>query len=179
MSFHWADYALNLELVTKETVILRHIYKNSSIKQRELADAASLSLGMINAILRNMEKNGLIRLIKTNSRNMRYQLTETGIGMLKADSALEISEFNSRMRYYSELLEKIIYQQAGKDIRKVYIPVSSFLRGIAEYMCLKNRLELVDSVSDKNSCIFIRGHDIEELFILNITGNIDGKRIES
>ena len=47
----------------KEAIILEYIYYNDSIKQRELADKAGISLGMVNAILRRLIEKGWLMTI--------------------------------------------------------------------------------------------------------------------
>lgn len=62
----------------KEVVIMNRISKKSSISQRELAKITGISLGLINVILRKIEKGGYVRVEHVNKRKMEYHLTPLG-----------------------------------------------------------------------------------------------------
>ncbi|RKX94369.1 MAG: transcriptional regulator, partial [Spirochaetes bacterium] len=67
----------------KEYLILEHINDNSShTRQRDLAAAADLSLGMTNAVLKKLVNKGLLVMKRVNSRNIHYALTPEGLSHL-------------------------------------------------------------------------------------------------
>lgn len=65
-------------LSQRETLILDHISRRSSISQRELAKETKISLGLINVILKKMVNAGYIRVTHLNRRKMEYVLTYQG-----------------------------------------------------------------------------------------------------
>lgn len=63
---------------------LLHLIQNGEeINQRELAGKTGLSVGTVNSLLKNMEKENYIKITKTNNKKS-YSLTDTGIGILEA-----------------------------------------------------------------------------------------------
>ncbi len=65
-------------MTEKETLILGQILQKTSISQRELAKKTSLSLGLINGILKKLANNGYIQTSKLNKRKLQYLLTSQG-----------------------------------------------------------------------------------------------------
>ncbi|NLC67994.1 MAG: winged helix-turn-helix transcriptional regulator [Clostridiaceae bacterium] len=59
--------------------ILSFIAKDEKISQRKLARLTDLSLGHLNLLLHKLVKKGLVKIEKTNPRNLRYILTPQGI----------------------------------------------------------------------------------------------------
>ena len=97
----------------KNYKILRFIEKNNSSTQREIAKGVGLSLGMVNYILKELAKKGIIKMEnfrKSKNRwSYRYILTPKGIeektkityGFLKQ----KMTEYN-RIRKQIEELKK-------------------------------------------------------------------------
>ncbi|HPG86689.1 MAG TPA: winged helix-turn-helix transcriptional regulator, partial [Spirochaetales bacterium] len=66
-----------------ELVILESIYssqkRSRALTQRDLAEAAGLSLGMTNALVKRFSDKGWVLLKRLNSRNIQYALTPDGV----------------------------------------------------------------------------------------------------
>ena len=60
-----------------ELDVLSQLHQNNGVKQRDLAQAIGLSLGMTNAILKRLAGKGFVTMRKLNARNTR--LTRCGI----------------------------------------------------------------------------------------------------
>ena len=63
----------------KITDILNIIDSKENPSQREIAKEVGISLGLVNTLLKKCAKNGLIKIERINSRNIKYFLTPAGI----------------------------------------------------------------------------------------------------
>ncbi len=58
---------------------LEPLQHDSGAKQRELARAVGMSLGMTNALLKRLAAKGFITMKKANSRKIQYVITPEGM----------------------------------------------------------------------------------------------------
>ena len=61
-----------------ELDVLSQIHHNQAVKQRDIAHAIGLSLGMTNAILKRLATKGFITMRRLNARNVHYLVTPDG-----------------------------------------------------------------------------------------------------
>ncbi len=122
----------------KEAIILEHIYYNDSLKQRELADKAGISLGMTNAILKRLIEKGWLMTKRLNSRNISYVVSPAGIEEI----------FKRGYRYFKQTIDDVILYKAGIEqliadaiaagYKTIALVGKSDLEFIVEYACEKN-----------------------------------------
>jgi len=86
--------------------ILKVLNDNFNINQRELAKRTNMSLGKVNAVLKDFTMDGLIDRI-TNNRGTLYKVTEKGMKFLEENIA---SAKSTRLKLHEE--EKKIVKQA-------------------------------------------------------------------
>ena len=110
----------------RKLLVLDAISSNSSVTQRELASIAYISIGMINSVLDDYEKEGLITKKIVNTRTSKYLITKKGTEELKLLSvnliklSLEMYDNAKRecIRYLEELdkanIKDIMLYGAGK-----------------------------------------------------------------
>ena len=88
--------------------ILRKVYQNPSVNQRQLANKLGFSLGKLNYCLNELKKKGLIKSknFKNNPKKIRYMylLTPSGISI---KTKLTINFMKQKMREYDELRNEI------------------------------------------------------------------------
>lgn len=130
----------------KETSILEYIYNDDSIKQRDIAEKAGFSLGMTNAVLRNLEERGFLTIEKVNSRNIRYRVSPAGVEEIHRHGCRSFRETAERIAFYRREIEKLVDQVAVSGFRKVVLAGSSNLDFLVEYACVKRNIKF--SVSD-------------------------------
>ena len=63
----------------REIKILNLLATDGASNQRQVADAAGFSLGLVNNVLRRLAKTGHIKIQNLNARRVRYILTPKGI----------------------------------------------------------------------------------------------------
>jgi len=98
----------NVDKNQEELDILRKIYKNPSITQREMAGELGLSLGKLNYCLIKLKDKGIIKInnFKKNKKKIRYLylLTPKGISL---KTTLTINFMKKKMREYDELKKEL------------------------------------------------------------------------
>ncbi len=110
----------------KEFVILDLVEKEEKISQRMMSDYLSVSVSMINNYLDNYEKSGYIKRIYVNSKNVKYNISKSGIERkkvlniqyLKASSLIYNGAKNNLTTFLQEIIKKgfskIILYGAGE-----------------------------------------------------------------
>ena len=67
------------KLAPKEIFLLHELSKNHGfVSQRELAQRAGISIGLINILLKNLIRQGYVKTKNLNKRKIRYFLTQKG-----------------------------------------------------------------------------------------------------
>jgi EPS-associated MarR family transcriptional regulator len=98
----------NVDKNQEDLDILRKIYKNPSITQREMAGELGLSLGKLNYCLIKLKDKGIIKInnFKKNKKKIRYLylLTPKGISL---KTTLTINFMKKKMREYDELKKEL------------------------------------------------------------------------
>ena len=126
----------------KELSILEKIHKSKdSIKQRDLAKIAGLSLGMTNTILKRLVEKGLITIKKVNNRNIVYAVSPKGIEEISARSYKFFKRTIKNVVVYKEAIEAIIKDTKEKGFTKIFLAGKSDMDFIVEHMCSKNQIQ--------------------------------------
>ena len=101
----------------KDYKILRFIEKNNSSTQREIAKGVGLSLGMVNYVLKELAKKGIIKMEnfrKSKNRwSYRYILTPKGI---EEKTKITYGFLKQKMTEYSRIRKEI------KELKKELTP---------------------------------------------------------
>lgn len=141
----------------KEAVILEHIYYNDSLKQRELADKAGISLGMTNAILKRLIDKGWLMTKRLNSRNLSYVVSPAGMEEIFKRGYRYFKRTIGEVRLYNEGIELLVQEAVEAGYKTVVLVGKSDLDFLVEYACGKAGVELlrVDSDKEAESRMFI------------------------
>ena len=121
----------------KEAIILEHIYYDNSLKQRELADKAGISLGMTNAILKRLIEKGWLMTNRLNNRNISYIISPAGIEEIFKRNYHAFKRTIDDVRLYKGELEQLISEAAVSGYKIIALVGKSDLDFIIEYACLK------------------------------------------
>lgn len=141
----------------KEIEILENIYYSSSIKQRDLAEIAGLSLGMTNAIMKRLVTRGWLKMKKINNRNIRYAITPHGIEQIMRRSYRYFKRTIRNVVFYKERIDMIIADIKTKGYRGIMLVGASDLDFIVEHACRTHNIEYVrneEEFSGKAYCIY-------------------------
>ncbi len=133
----------------KEAVILEHIYYNDSLKQRELADKAGISLGMTNAILKRLIEKGWLMTKRLNSRNISYVVSPAGMEEVFKRGYRYFKRTINDIRLYKEGIEQLVSDAIEAGYKGVALVGKSDLDFIVEYACGKEGFNLLKVDNDK------------------------------
>lgn len=141
----------------KEAIILELIYYNDSLKQRELADKAGISLGMANAILKRLMEKGWLVTKRINSRNISYAVSPVGIEEIFKHNFRAFKRTINDVRAYKTEIERLVSEAARAGYKTIALVGNSDLDFIVEYICGKNGIAYRNIVEDQidNEKIFI------------------------
>jgi DNA-binding Lrp family transcriptional regulator len=149
--------------------LLEELEKNPIISQRELSHKFNIALGVTNACLRRMARNGWIRIRDLNPRKIGYHLTPKGM-VEKARLTIHLISF--RVQHYSELkkiiAKRLLEMQRDGLQRIVFYGVSDEME--VAYVTLQGvNLKLVGIVEDDEKYIpqFIFGYELEPVSRIN------------
>lgn len=145
----------------KEAIILEHIYYNDSLKQRELADKAGISLGMTNAILKRLIEKGWLMTKRLNSRNISYVVSPAGIEEIFKRGYRYFKRTIDDVMLYKEEIERLVEKAIASGCKGVVLVGKSDLDFIVEYACNKAGIELKKSDNDKKGYLTIFGEQYE------------------
>lgn len=132
----------------KEAIILEYIYYNDSLKQRELADKAGISLGMTNAILKRLIEKGWLMTKRFNSRNISYEVSPAGMEEIFKRSYLYFKRTIDDIRLYKEKIEQLVSKAGEEGYKTVALIGKSDLDFLVEYACGKTGLAFKKSEVD-------------------------------
>ena len=165
----------------KEAIILEHIYYNDSLKQRELADKAGISLGMTNAILKRLIEKGWLMTKRLNSRNISYVVSPAGMKELFTRGYRYFKRTIDDVRQYKDRIEQLIFEAVSAGYKTVALVGESDMDFIVEYACGKAGVVFTKGdkgQTDKNVFILyseqcsIDDEGIEKQLLINIIKNM-------
>ena len=133
----------------KEAIILEHIYYNDSLKQRELADKAGISLGMTNAILRRLIEKGWLMTKRLNSRNISYVVSPAGIEEIFKRGYRYFKRTIDDVIFYKEGIEQLVAEAVEAGYKTIALVGKSDLDFIVEYACDKAVIVLLRVNNDR------------------------------
>lgn len=134
----------------KEAVILEHIYYNDSLKQRELAAKAGISLGMTNAILKRLIEKGWLMTKRLNSRNISYVVSPAGMEEVFKRGYRYFKRTINDIRLYKEGIEQLVQEAVEEGYKGIALIGKSDLDFLVEYTCGKAGINLMKADSDKD-----------------------------
>ena len=135
----------------KELLILEKIHKSKdSIKQRDLAMIAGLSLGMTNAILKRLIDKGLVTIKKVNSRNISYAVSPLGIEKITQKSYGFFKRTIKNIVVYKEAINDVVIDARENGFTTICLAGRSDIDFIIEHICGKNKL-LYEKVPENHS----------------------------
>jgi len=125
-----------------ELDVLTQLHQNTGVKQRDLAQAIGLSLGMTNAILKRLAGKGFVAMRKINARNIHYLVTPEGIDLIARRSYRYLRRTVGHVvRYKEHMLELLAAAAAqppqGRGITGVVLVGQTDLEFLVEWCAEK------------------------------------------
>jgi len=139
---------------------LLEIKQNPSLSQRSLSRKLNISLGLTNAIIKNLIHRGWLKVKKDTGRKLLYIITPEGMANV---SRLMYTRFQETLHYYhytKDLLTAYLlklYQQGEKTIN---IYGTGQLAEITYYAGISTPLKLNAIITDDSSKKIFLGHEV-------------------
>ena len=137
-----------------ELDVLRQIHHNNAVKQRDIAHAIGLSLGMTNAILQRLATKGFITMRRLNARNVHYLVTPDGVDLIAKRSYRYLRRTVGHVLRYKERMLEILSDAAlpppeGRGVTTVVLVGESDLEFLVEWCAEKAGLAFRAPGSEK------------------------------
>ena len=146
--------------------VLAHIHQAKKVRQREIADAVGMSLGMTNSILKRLAAKGLVMLKRINSRNIHYLVTPSGVDHIMKRSYRYLRRTVGQVARYRDAIRHAIHEAAKEtEIQEVLLVGESDLDFLVEWAAFKEGLVLrraVESDTDKR----VGGNETPRSFVV-------------
>lgn len=132
-----------------ELVILENIYasqrRSRPVTQRDLAEAAGLSLGMTNALLKRFSDKGWLLLKRLNARNIQYALTPDGVNEIAHRTYRYFRRTARAAGLYRDMIESFVIEKKRAGATRIVLAGVSDLDFLLEYACERHGLLFVKS----------------------------------
>ncbi|MFP4115319.1 MAG: MarR family transcriptional regulator [Spirochaetota bacterium] len=128
-----------------ELDVLAQIHHNQMVKQRDIAHAIGLSLGMTNSILKRLAMKGFLTMRKVNARNIHYLVTPEGIDLIARRSYRYLRRTVGHVVRYKEAIRGLLHEAAlappaGRGVTRVVVVGESDLEFLVEWCAEKEGL---------------------------------------
>lgn len=144
-----ARFPMNSNFTDIEYLILESLYASARkippLRQRDLAQAAGISLGMANSILKRLAQKGWISVKRLNSRNIHYVVTKEGFNEILRRSYGYFKRTIKNVVLYKDAIDEAIEKAAERKIRAVLLIGASDLEFIVEHCCHHHGLSFLKS----------------------------------
>jgi len=133
-----------------ELVILENIYssqkRSRGVTQRDLAEAAGLSLGMTNALLKRFSDKGWLLLKRLNAHNIQYALTPEGVNEIAHRTYRYFKRTARAAGLYRDMIESFVMGKKRAGATRLVLAGVSDLDFLIEYACERHGLLFVKAV---------------------------------
>jgi len=158
-----------------ELVILESIYssqkRSRALTQRDLAEAAGLSLGMTNALVKRFSDKGWVLLKRLNSRNIQYALTPDGVAEIARRTYRYFKRTARAAGLYRDRIESYVMARKRAGARRLVLAGVSDLDFLLEYACERHGILFVKAVDPDKAARL--GQDPDTV-VLRAEGTPDG-----
>ena len=139
---------------------LLELKENPSLSQRSLSRKLNISLGLTNAIIKNLISRGWLKAKKDTGRKLLYIITPKGMANV---SSLMYNRFQETLHYYhytKDLLTAYLIKLYQKGERAINIYGTGQLAEITYYAGISTPLKLNAIISDDPSKKKFLGHEV-------------------
>ena len=129
--------------MTQDLQLLKSIYSTDNVKQRSLAEASKVSLGLINSMIKRLSEKGLLQILEKNRRDVQYLVTSKGLDLLSKQSYRSFKTDLDQLVMYRELLVSLVEDIQKKGYDGALLIGSSKVDFLVEWACLKAGIDYV------------------------------------
>lgn len=158
-----------------ELAVLESLYQSArradGLTQRQLARAAGISLGLVNALLKRCAGKGWVLLRRASPRQVEYALTPAGVSEIAHRTYRYLRRSARSASLYRDLFEAFVLRQKAKGIRTVVLAGHSDLDFILEYATERHGLCFAKGAEPSKAVALARNPDS----IVVLSEELDGQ----
>lgn len=92
----------------KELLLLRKLHTNPGITQRDMAKATGISVGSVNALIKELVNRGILNVDKVTKRTASYKLTAEGLKQRAESMYRYIMETYAFIKEFSQRIDDLL-----------------------------------------------------------------------
>ncbi|MFH2115681.1 MAG: winged helix-turn-helix transcriptional regulator [Spirochaetota bacterium] len=158
-----------------ELAILESIYSSQKrqrpLTQRDLAEAAGLSLGMTNALLKRFAEKGWVLLRRMNARTIHYALSPDGVNEIAHRTYRYFKRSARNASMYRYLIETFVMKARREGVCRIVLAGCSDLDFILEFACERHGVLFVKGIDATRAAKLGSG---ESTIVLEADGGASG-----
>ena len=146
------------EVAERDLDVLAAIQANPKcVRQRDIARALGMSLGMTNSILRRLTQKGLLKIRRLNARNIQYVVSPQGVDAVAGRSYRYLRRTVGNVVRYKEQVAEMLQQAQQQGFERVAVVGASDLEFIVEHFAGRLGLALsrCDEVGDEPGTLWL------------------------
>ncbi len=146
------------EVADRDLDVLAAIQANPKrVRQRDIARALGMSLGMTNSILRQLTQKGLLKIRRLNARNIQYVVSPQGVDAVARRSYRYLRRTVGNVVRYKEQVAEMLQQAQQQGFERVAVVGASDLEFIVEHFAGRLGLALsrCDEVGDEPGTLWL------------------------
>ena len=158
-----------------ELAVLESLYASGKradgLSQRQLAKAAGVSLGLVNALLKRFAGKGWVLLRRASPRQVEYALTPAGVSEIAHRTYRYLRRSARSASLYRDLFEAFVLDAKAKGLRTVVLAGHSDLDFILEYASERHGLCFAKGLDPAKAVALARSPDT----IVVLSEELDGQ----
>lgn len=124
-----------------ELKVLLHVSEKSDARQRDIAQAVGVSLGLTNAIVKRLVKKGLLTASRVNGKRLAYAVTPDGTHEIARRTYRYLRRTIGHVVRYKEAVDAQVLAAKTRGARVVVLIGKSDVSFIVEYAALRHGLD--------------------------------------
>ncbi len=157
-----------------ELAVLESLYASGKgadgLSQRQLARAAGVSLGLVNALLKRFAAKGWVLLRRASPRQVEYALTPAGVSEMAHRTYRYLRRSARSASLYRDLFEAFVLDAKARGLRTVVLAGHSDLDFILEYASECHGLCFAKGADPAKAVVLARNQDT----IVVLSEELDG-----
>jgi DNA-binding MarR family transcriptional regulator len=158
-----------------ELAVLESLYASGKgadgLSQRQLARAAGVSLGLVNALLKRFAGKGWVLLRRASPRQVEYALTPAGVSEIAHRTYRYLRRSARSASLYRDLFEAFVLDAKARGLRTVVLAGHSDLDFILEYASERHGLCFAKGADPTKAVALARSPDT----IVVLSEELDGQ----
>jgi len=136
-----------LNLPTREfcdLAILNRILTDPEVTQADLAEELNISIGSVNARLKQMIENGFIEVKQAKRRKLRYIITAEGRALRQTLTEDYLQQSFRLYRQVRQMVKAELAKLDGAEVRVVRLQGEGDVADVCRLTCLEHQVRLTD-----------------------------------